>query len=332
MDVSFDINGMYVALQDSINAENSVKASTDGFTKVTYTLKDEISSFVSYGKSSAGIIRAQVGEVYGMIAMIDRKIANAESKRQSEVKSPVRPYISPDTPPYIQDSMMSEYQRKVNQVSTQNAKIREQNQRISNYIVQCNHAKGELNLIIGKMLGVEAFIRKETSSTESATKELWGRANNAAQNSSRINSAMSDFYHVFYQVYQAAQSIEMNTPSSVRGSFSSREFKIRNTHTHASNSIGIGYDFSSSQNSILDASPVDIYDSSEEFLIKSKDEASFFENLKNAKKFKMPSANLHKLGGKAFIAKMHELGYIAIVQANGTIIDMDGKIHWEKIH
>ncbi len=333
IDVCFDANGIYVALQDSISVEKKVQSSVDELANIASTLNDEISSFVNYGKDSAGIIQAQISQVYNMIAIVDQKIAMAESKRQSEAKLPARPYVSPDTPPHVKDAMMSNYQKNVNQVSAQNTRIREQNNRISNYVAQCNHAKGQLNLIIGRMLGVEGFVKKETSSTATATKELLGQINKAAREGSAINSAMSDFYSALNQVYHVAEAIEVKSPSSVRGSSWNRQFKIKNTHNHiVSNSGGSGYVFSSNQSSILDVSSVSINDPSAELFIKSKDEVSFFESLQDAIKIKMPSANLRKLGGEAFVAKMKQSGYVAIVQENGTIIDMDGKIHWEKKH
>ena len=45
----------------------------------------------------------------------------------------------------------------------------------------------------------------------------------------------------------------------------------------------------------------------------------------------MPSGNIRFLGGKAFNAKMNELGYKLTAQADGTVIDKNRMVHWEKI-
>lgn len=334
-DVCFNANNLSIILKDIVSVENNVRANVDNVNNIIGNLKNEISAFGAYGKNAIGIIQAQTAEIKSMIGAIDRKIASAESQRQSEIAMPSRPYISPDTPPYVQDSMMAQYHRDVKQVEVQNAKIRDKNRRINEYITRCNQAKTQINLLIGRMLNVETSAKKEVSSTEHTVNDLWIRANDAAQKGPAINSKMNDFYCAFNNVCEAAMKIEANRPTSVKNIFLSKEFKIKNTHTHFAASGGFGhndqeYNRFSDKRAMGNNSSTDIFDSSEEILIKAKDKASFFESLGNAKKIKMSNLSLHKFGGKAFVSEMNELGYIAIVQENGTILDMEGKIHWEK--
>ena len=68
----------------------------------------------------------------------------------------------------------------------------------------------------------------------------------------------------------------------------------------------------------------------DELLITAKDKNAFFEAARGAIRIKMPSANLHRLGGKAFTAEMNDLGFFTVPQSDGSLIDLNGMIHWEK--
>ena len=262
--------------------------------------------------------------------MYRKNIFEIDYKKLKELAPPPPPSIPSKATSEEKQAAMASYNAAVKKVSTQNTAIREQNRKIDNYVSSCNTAKSKLKAIIAKMRSVEASFKSETTYYESQADPLCEAAVAAVKQSSTINAAMNSYYSAFDQVYQAAQRIEMLTPSSIKERFDIRQIKIRNTHTHSSAPSVFEYGFSSQQGSVSSKSYVIINAPTDEVLIKSKDEASFFESLKNANRIKMPSANLRKLGGQAFIAKMNELGYTVIIQENGTIIDMDGRIHWEK--
>ncbi len=65
--------------------------------------------------------------------------------------------------------------------------------------------------------------------------------------------------------------------------------------------------------------------------VTEKNSDAFFRAIKGYKRVAMPSGNVRFLGGKSFNAKMADLGYERVTQSDGSVIDKNGMIHWEKI-
>ena len=72
------------------------------------------------------------------------------------------------------------------------------------------------------------------------------------------------------------------------------------------------------------------YGGTEEVLIKERQQTAFFNKIVGLNKIKMPGANLHKLGGKAFLSKMQDMGWMLQYSSSGSMIADDGMIHWKK--
>ena len=64
--------------------------------------------------------------------------------------------------------------------------------------------------------------------------------------------------------------------------------------------------------------------------MREKSADAFWTAIEGASCFKMPSANLHRLGGKALLAELESLGYGLVKQKSGSVIDENGWMHWEK--
>ena len=129
-----------------------------------------------------------------------------------------------------------------------------------------------------------------------------------------------------------AVAIATLTPSKIEPYYyADKQFEIKNQHGRVFGSYVASFRNSSETTSTSSStSTLDTLSADDEILINDREEFSFFDKAKNVSKIKMPSANLHKLGGKAFIAKMKARGFSLQTLSNGSVIDDSGMMHWEK--
>ena len=331
-DIGFNVDYMSVVLSDCISASNEVRECTYGFSKVAGHVDSELSSFNSEARKAVTRIQAHISEIRDLIRDLDGKISKAESKRQKELNPPPKPSVPSNATPEQKNAIMSSYHSKVSQVEAQNAQIRKQNERIDSYISKCNEAKSKLEDLISHLHSVESTMKSEIELTVSRVHEFTGQVLGISNGCSRVCSAMSEFGTVFEKVCDDARSIYNMEPTGISSYvYMDRQFVIKNTHAHLVGSGGGVFNFSGhhSESKEEKTSKKDAQRDGEP-LIKEKDEASFFEALAGADKIKMPSSNLHKLGGKKFMAKMNQMGYTLALQEDGAAIDSNGMLHWEK--
>lgn len=330
-DIRFDLNYMNTVLSDCYKTANEVSDSIYGFEKIAQKMESELSSFSGEGIKAIRSIQAKIYEIRDLMGEVDRKISNAEKQRKKEIDPPSKPSVPSNATPEQRNAIVSAYHDKVSWVDSQNAKIRAQNQHIDEYTKKCNEAKNKLENVISNLHQLEASIKSEIELAVSRVHEFMGQANGIKNQGARINSAMGEFSYAFKQAYEAAEKLYMLEPTSISSySFVDKQFEIRNTHTHILGSGGFSFNFSNEQAEEKTVKKEKATATIDELLIKDKDEASFFENIEGVKRIKMPSANLHRLGGKKFTAKMNERGYTLVTQEDGSTIDLNGMLHWEK--
>lgn len=330
-DICFDINSLRLVPEACLHAEKGIRQSLGGLGEVTRKLEEELSSFTEYGKRAMGRIRAHMSEIGALMGTVDQRIAAAQSKKQRELPPPLKPSVPSDATPARRDEMESAYSERARAVEEQNARIRLENQRIDEYCTRCNGTKRELEELIAALRQLEESLRREIGATASVAHEHIGKAHGEMDQSGRINGAMSTFSGVFVQVLEDAQQLCLMNASPVRGySYVDRLFVIRNTHSHRTVPSGVIFGSLSERDAVPEATGDRLPDENAEILIRTKDRDAFLAAAQNAKRIRMPSANLHRLGGSAFMADMNALGFHTVEQADGSLIDPDGMIHWEK--
>ncbi len=331
-DIRFDLNYMHSLRSDFLKAEGEVSSCACGFSKIAQKMESELSSFSGEGMKSVRDIQVKIHQIRDMKAEIDRKAASASSKKQKEQPPPPRPSVPSNATPEQRNAILSKYSESVNQVEKQNAKIRSENQKIDEYVSKCNGAKSKLEDIIGNLHQLEESMKSEIELSVSRVHEFTGKSRSVSVDFSKSSSAMGDFNHAFDQVYSAAEKLYLMEPHQITGiSYMDKQFEIKNTHSHFLGSSG-GFFVGHSNEYDREQAPKKETPKPKdtELLVKERDVDSFFESIEGNNKIKMPSANLHKLGGKKFTAKMNEEGYTLVIQGDGSFIDGSGMIHWEK--
>lgn len=334
-DIRFNIENFDFILKDCTKAENNVEESTRGFAEITKKLESELSTYCDNGNKAARNIQSQIYEVERLINTVECKSTKAQCKKQQVINRPTKPSIPSNATTEQSNAIMSVYHDKVSQVDAKNAEICKQNQRIDEYISHCLTVRNNLETIIANLRQQMDTLKKEMKHVNSQVRDFLSQLITRVSQCKKINLAMSEFCLVFEQTFQVAQQLDTMTPTSIKNfSYNDKRFEIKNTHNHFSISDDFIFQNSNEQNrktvSEIKKKKEMKNNSIDELFLKDRDNLSFFENTKNASRIKMPSANLHKLGGKNFILKMNSLGYTTVTQVDGTIIDKNGLIHWKK--
>jgi hypothetical protein len=126
-------------------------------------------------------------------------------------------------------------------------------------------------------------------------------------------------------VYRDAEAIYNMKPVDIRGySYIDRQFEVRNRRATASHVGGVDF---RPYSAVTENGKKAL---GKQNVIREKEASAFFDVINGSQRIKMPSANLHRLGGKSFISKMNDMGYTMSAHADGSFVDADGMIVWEK--
>ena len=322
-DIRFDLRYMNSVLGEINKAENDVSDSIEGMRKIAVTMESEFSSFSAEGIKATRKIQSLIFEIRDLISKLERKASNAEKNKEKEIDIPPKPSIPTNATPEQSNEILSAYYDTVSRIEEQNAKIRARNRRIDEYISKCNEAKPKLE--------AEESLKGEIDNAIPAVHEFMGQASSANNQGSRINSAMKEFNSVFRETYEDAERLYLLDPTGISGySYNDKQFVIKNTHSHilaSSGDVEFSYSPERSNESREIEEKTTVTD--EELLIRDKTPEEFFEKIKGIRKIKMPSSNLHRLGGKRFTERMNDLGYKLVTQPDGSTIDNNGMLHWE---
>lgn len=197
-------------------------------------------------------------------------------------------------------------------------------------IDMCINAYKELEKIIDELRKIYANVKQKRNQTNHSVSNNINSSNTIQNNNIQTLVVMKDFCKTLNIVADKATFITNFQARKIKDySQIDKQFHIDNKHNsfnYISTSSG-NSSFSSNSSSISRIKSKNI---EEELLIKEKDAKTFFSKITDEAKIKMPSASLHKLGGKDFIVQMNNLGYEIVKQENDSIIDSKGMIHWEK--
>ena len=333
-DVCFEINYLDTCVGNARSLDSKISDCVYSFDKIYQKAQSELSLFNGEGMKAMRKIQANVSEIRAEIQKVRDKKAKAQSKKQKEKSPPSRPSIPDNATPEQKNAIASQYQESVRRVEEENARIRKANEEIDIYTEKCDSATTRLEEQIAKLHQVEEALKGEIERAAAGAHEFFGRAHSASGDNSRIKTAMSEFISAIDSTFQIARDLCMHDCLGITSySFNDRQFEMKNTHMNTSFVSSIFSGFSSvSQGSTTSAPAPKAQKAtkSAELLVKERSESAFFDEISGSDKIKMPSANLHKLGGKKFINKMNALGYELVIQEDGSSMDINGMLHWEK--
>ena len=340
-DVKFDLNSISFVQKSSSGLDSHVGDCAHTFERLCSTVETENAHFQNDCQREIKKVHEGINRLRSDMREIENKKKEALSQKQKEQPKPNPPSIPADCPPEQKNAIAKAYHQRVAQVEEQNAKIRKRNQEIDAYAKRCDEALPRIEEMIAKLQAIEDTMRKEIATVAARVSEVSSKAYAIKIENRFIVSSCASFNYALDRAYEMAQRIEMMTSYSKGASYDmSRQFTIKNTHSHISSGsiFGRGNAFSTTYTSNIsyddstettqEAKTVN-YDG--EITVTEKNSDAFFKAIKGHKKVAMPSSNIRFLGGKSFNAKMADLGYARVTQPDGSVIDKNGMIHWEKI-
>lgn len=289
----------------------------------------EITELSRHYTSEINDIKSKISAVNAQLSRVAAQRSSAEAQRQKEIERPPKPAVPNNASPQVQNQIMKDYHSKVSEVDAKNHAIRAKNQQISEYCSGCNDAAKKLELILAELRRLEERALQEKAHTLSQVQDVANRAKEEISRGQQTLSALNAFGSALDKVYQAALDItEMQASVIKHDVYIDKQFVLRNRHFH-NNSGHVSFSLGertepSSANTCSDT------DSAEEVLIKCCNTEEFFESVHNVCRFKIPCANLRKLGGQEFVTQMEMRSFFIKLQPDGTKIDINGMIHWEK--
>lgn len=300
--VKFNIDFMTSLLDDCGEINGDMVSCFESFEIINKRMQEELISFTREGQDSIRQIDDYLNNIISLIRRIEYKIDNYEK--------------------------LLEYLRK-NGDNAKKIHITEQK------LQKCHSIKNQIEPLTKEIPPLQRMLKEKIKSVTTIVNDASSKNQSLAQQNRNIKNAIGEYNHVFHGVFEAAKSIYYFEATSLNSaSYSNRFLDVKNTHDHSFSKVssaGSSYSSASYGNSST-SSRIQEVDSlmEEEILIKERDSNVFFEKASISKRIKMPSASLHKLGGKDFIAKMNEKGYEMIKNEDGSTIDGKGMIHWEK--
>ncbi len=332
-DVNFDLSYIDFLRKSAHEVEADTRECAYSFEKLCGTVESEHSLFQAECQKEMKKVQGGILKLQQEMRAIEHQKKDALAKKQKEEKIPSPPDVPSNCSEEQRNAIMSSYRQKVSQIEQKNAQIRKQNEAIDAYTKRCDEAISKIQEILVKLNEMDANIKKESERARARVSELSFKAFDVKRDNHAVASAAASFNYALSRAYEMAERIEMLSAYSNVSSYDiSRQFSIKNNHSH----ISAGSVFSSSSSTSFSSSaysaptPQSTVASNGEITVNEKKADAFFSALSGESKIAMPSANIRHLGGKAFNAKMNSLGYTLITQPDGSIIDKNGMIHWEK--
>lgn len=328
-DVKFDLNGIQFAEKTTREVESKISDCVYDFEKVCSRIDEQYTTFQSEKTKSENKIHDRISQVQNMITAVERQKSEALQKKQKELSPPQPASIPQNCSQEQRQSIMSKNREEARHVEEKNAEIRKKNREIDEYAYKCDGVIAKLKEIITEMKPLEDHVKKESTRVDGVIKDFRSKAYETKNSNRHTVSTMKTFNYAMSRAYEYAQRIELLNPRAISTRYDTyRQYNIKNTHTHVASasvfSSGTSKHFSSSNVNTTSNSDVDE-------VVTERDMTSFFAQINGKSKVNMPSANIRRLGGKKFTDKMEEMGYVLIHNDDGSIIDKNGIVHWEKI-
>lgn len=328
--VCFDLNEIYWATKTCTETLSAMSPCVFEACKMgDDRLSIEITELSRQYTSAINNIKSEIYVVSAQIEHVAEQRNCAEAQRQKEIEHPPKPSIPDNASPETCNQIMRAYHNRVSEIDAQNHAICVRNREISEYCYKCDDAKKKLEGILTELRRLEERAQKEREHILSQVQNAANHVKEEVSQGRRTVAAFNAFAVALDEVYRAAQNIaEMKASSVKHNVYVDKRFVLQNRHFHNSSvhvSFSLGEKIAaSSATAHFDDDPA------EERLIKCSDQDAFTDLVRNAYRFRIPCANLHKLGGQTFIEMMELQGFFIKLQPDGSKIDMDGMIHWEK--
>lgn len=334
-DINFDLSYIDFLRKSAHEVEGNTRECAYSYEKLCGTVESEHSLFQAECQKEMRKVQNGIIKLQQEIREIEHKKQDALSKKQKEEKIPSPPSIPSNCTEEQRNAVMSRYRQAVSQIEQKNAQIRKKNNEIDAYAKRCDEAISKIQEILEKLKALDDHIKKESEKIRARVQELSFKAFDVKRDNQAVATAAASFNYALSRAYEMAERIELlSTYSNVSSYDIARQYTIKNSHSHiASPTVFSSFSNSTSANvssSTYSAPTSQTSQSSGEITVNEKNETAFFSAISGHSKIAMKSANIRHLGGKAFNAKMNSLGYTLITQPNGSIIDKNGMIHWEK--
>lgn len=333
-DVKFNINYIQIAADDFQKASSDIKDCVYAFETIAHKVESELALFNGDGRKAVADIQKMTYDIRDIIQKIADKRKKALAQKQQEIQKPSPPSIPSDATPEAKQAIQSQYNEMVNMVNRQNEQIREANRKIDEYVVKCEKAMQELEGYISRIIKIIDSLKKRISEANSGTEHFFSIINQTNRNGQIVIGANDEFSSAMKKTIESAIKIHLLQPTQITSeAFIDRQFVIKNTHQHLVSSSS-PFDFSGlgsfdSFNDTVEEKPKKP-EKMEEIIIRERNFEDFCHSIDGVNSFAMPSANLHKLGGKKFNIEMEKLGYKLVTLPDGSTIDNRGMLHWEK--
>ena len=328
-DVRFEINHMNSVFDDFNKVQKELKDCVYDFQINVRKIEIEINEFNAEANRVIFEIRKNQMKIRDLIGEVRSRKVYALDQKQDLIPEPPAPKI-PDNSTYQQIISINQiHHESVIAVRKQNEQIRIRNQEIDVYANKCEDTIRKLLTISEGLDKYIDAVKKTIAEVQKEVEPFLSIVNMTMVEGRRIDEATVEFSLAFKKTLeQALKIIQMVAVNFEGQSFVDRQFKIKNTHQHNIESTS-SFDFTTFDQVIYNK---EVKNKSKNSLtvVKERNIDDFLLAINNLTIFKMPSANLHKLGGNKFIEKMIELGYVMITHSNGATIDDNGMIHWEK--
>ena len=333
-DINFDLSYIDFLRKSAHEVEGNTKECAYSYEKLCGVVESEHSLFQAECQKEMRKVQNGIIKLQQEIREIEHKKQDALSKKQKEEKIPSPPSIPANCTEEQRNAVMSRYRQAVSQIEQKNAQIRKKNNEIDAYAKKCDEATVKIQEILEKLKALDDHIKKESEKIRARVQELSFKAFDVKRDNHAVATAAASFNYALERAYEMAERIELLSAYSNVSSYDiARQYTIKNSHSHiASPTVfsSLSNTASSNVSSSTYSAPTPQASSSGEITVNEKNADAFFSAISDKNKIAMKSANIRHLGGKAFNAKMSSLGYILITQQNGSIIDKNGMIHWEK--
>ena len=333
--VCFDFRKMRAVYDNCIQAQNKLSESVSGLSDLSNSLEAEISAFNGEGGKTISQIAGKIHSVTLIINEVESKKTSAISKKQEELPQPTKPAIPAKATAEERNAIINAYYENLRQVEVKNANIRKENARLDSYVSKCNTIISNLKDILFRLKQIQMQVKNEISCAISNANEQLVRVKESCKSFNSLEKNMQLFNHAFESTLDDADTLVSLRPASIKSNYYINRLDIKNRHgrtASASSSVSartLFTDFSEEERAENPDAPITPL-TNEEVLIKERQQTAFFNKIVGLNKIKMPGANLHKLGGKAFLSKMQDMGWMLQYSSSGSMIADDGMIHWEK--
>lgn len=333
--VCFDYRKMRSIYDDCIKTQSKLGESVSGLSNLSNCLETEISAFNGEGDKTISQIAGKIHSVTLLINEVESKKSSAISKKQKELPPPTKPSIPAKATAEEGSAIINAYYENLRQVEVKNANIRKENARLDGYVSKCNTTISNLKDILIRLKQIQIQAKNELSCAISNANEQLVGVKESCKSFTSLEKNMQLFNHAFESTLDDADTLVSLRPASIKSDYYINRLDIKNRHgrtasASSSDSTRVLFaDFSEEERAENPDAPITPL-TNEEVLIKERQQTAFLNEIAGLNKIKMPGANLHKLGGKAFLSKMQDMGWMLQYSSSGSIISDDGMIHWEK--